>query len=245
MTKVKVFAMATDPRFEIEPAEYSGAQERRSKWASCLIGCLVVLGVLMVVGIFVAVWVGRNWRDWLASASSQAINQALNESELPQPEKAEVKQQVDRVTKAFRDGRISMEQTGKIIEKVMKSPLMPAIVVAAVDKQYIAKSGLSEDEKAQGRVTLKRFTRGLIDEKIKEAGFDAVMSHVADAQPNGGWEAREKVTDEDVRAALAEAKSQADAAGIPEEPENFDPSDEFKKIIDEELKEPEAEQMPK
>lgn len=235
--------MATDPRFDVYPDQMNQAEKKRSKWHGCLIGCLVVLGVVMVVGILTTIWIARNWRGWAADFSSQVIGQILNESSLPAEEKAEVKAQVDRVTTAFREGKISLEQAGKIIEKVMQSPLMPAMIVAAVDKQYIAKSGLSEEEKADGRKVLKRFTRGMIDKKIKEQGIDAVMAHIADRQPNGQWEPRQQVSDADLKAALAEAKSQADAAGVPDEPENFDPSDEFKKIIDTEL--PQAEQMPK
>ena len=54
--------MADDHRFEIEPSEYTEKQRKRSKWTSCLIGCLVVLGVLMVLFVILAVFVGRNWR---------------------------------------------------------------------------------------------------------------------------------------------------------------------------------------
>ena len=49
---------------------------------------------------------------------------------------------------------------------------------------------------------------------------------------------RQQVSDEELRAALAEAKSQADAAGIAAEPADIDFSEEFKRIIDEQLKEP-------
>ena len=63
------------------------------------------------------------------------------------------------------------------------------------------------------------------------------MVHVADRQPDGNWRLRQQVSDADLRAALTEAKAQADKAGIAEEPEEFDPSDEFQRIIDEALNE--------
>ena len=122
-----------------------------------------------------------------------------------------------------------------IIQKVMQSPLMPTLVVGAVDKQYFASSGLSEDEKAEGRLTLKRFARGVIDKKIDDKGIDKVMSHIADRQSNGSWRLRPQVSDADLRAALAAAKAEADEAGIAAQPEKIDPSDELKKIIDESM----------
>lgn len=227
--------MATDPRFDVLPEDYSETQRRRSKWASCLIGCLAALGVVMVVLIILAIWVGRNWRGWAADFGSQAFNQAIDASDVPVQEKVELKEQAERVHKAFRDGQISMAQAGTIIQKIMQSPLMPTLVVAAVDKQYLERSGLSDDEKTQGRLTLKRFARGVIDKKIDEKGIDAVMSHVADRQTNGSWQLRPQVSDADLRAALTEAKAQADAAGVAAEPEKFDPSDELKRIIDESM----------
>ena len=62
------------------------------------------------------------------------------------------------------------------------------------------------------------------------------MAHVADRRPNGQWQLRQAVSDEELRAALSEAKAQADAADIPPAPENIDPSDEVKRIIDESLR---------
>jgi 2-hydroxychromene-2-carboxylate isomerase len=112
---------------------------------------------------------------------------------------------------------------------------MPMIVVMAVDKHYFDRSGLSDEEKKQGRVALQRFARGVFDKKIDEKGIDSVMMHVADRQGQGNWELRAHVSDQDLRAALAAAKARADEAGIGESPQNVDPSDEMKRIIDESL----------
>ena len=224
--------MANDPRFDVFPDEVGETTKKRSKWTTCLIGCLGVLGVMMVLIIIAGVWVSRNWKEWASDFSTQAITQVIDSSDLPAEEKGEVKIQVERVTKGFRDGSVSTEQVGMIIQKIVQSPLMPALVVAAIDKRYIEKSGLSDDEKAQGRVALTRFARGVIDEKIGQQGIDAVMAHVADKQPDGKWRLRQQVTDADLRAAMAEAKKFADDAGLPAEPEKIDPSEEFKRIID-------------
>jgi hypothetical protein len=236
--------MATDPRLETHTNPFGPDYDqvaddprRRSKWATCLMGCLGVLAVLMILAVIAGVWIGRNWRGWVAGIGSQAVNQGIDSSDLPPQEKVEVKEQVDRVTKAFRAGQISTEQAGAIVDKLMHSPLMPSLVVATVGKRYFDRSGLSDEEKDEGRKTLKRFTRGMVDKKINDQGIDAVMTHVADRQANNQWQLRQQVSDQELRAALTEAKARADAAGIAEEPEDFDASDEVKRIIDETLKE--------
>lgn len=225
--------MASDHRFDVFPEQ--GESPRRSKWAGCLIGCLIAAGITILLIIAVGIWVARSFRGWAADFGSQAINRGIDDSDLAPQEKMEVKEQVSRVDKAFRDGRISMQQAGVIIQKVMQSPLMPTLVVGAVDKHYFQQSGLSEDEKSQGRLTLKRFARGVIDKKIDDQGIDKVMSHVADRNSNGSWQLRPRVSDEELRAALAAAKADADDAGVAAQPENIDPSDELKKIIDESM----------
>ncbi len=241
-------SMVSDPRFD-KPREQDGPPRdeysepydvpppRRSKWTTCLIGCLAVLGVMLLLVVIALVWINRHWRGWVADIGSQVINQGIDASDLPPQEKVEVKAQVERVTKAFGEGRISNEQAAAIIQKLTKSPLMPAIVVMAVEKNYFARSGLSDEEKAQGRQSLQRFARGVFDDKINQKGIDSVMAHVADRQTDQRWQLRRQVSDQDLRAALSEAKLRADEAGIPDAPEHIDPSDEVKRIIDEALDE--------
>lgn len=224
--------MVTDPRFDVQPDDYTETQKRRSKWTSCLIGCLIVAGVALILMIIVGVWVAKNFRGLAADAGTDAMEKMIEASDFPQAEKAELLVQVHRAGKGFKDGEISFEQVGVIVTKLTQSPLMPALAAAVIDKQYFEKSGLSAEEKAEGRIAMQRFARGMIDEKIAQAGIDAVMAHVAIRQPNNQWKMKTQVTDADLRAAITEAKAQADKAGIPEVPEAVDPSDEIKKIID-------------
>ena len=103
--------MASDPRFEVQGTrfdessnQYDEAPPRRSRWTTCLFGCLGVLALLIVMAVIVGVWASRHWRGWFADFGSQAIDQGIDASDLPPQEKAEVKAQVDRVAKEFREG---------------------------------------------------------------------------------------------------------------------------------------------
>jgi len=234
--------MASDPQFgtypnQTDPHSFQIEEpgRKRSVWQTCLIGCLGIFLVMLVLAVIGGFWISRHWRGWFADVGSQVINEGINSSDLPPQEKVEVKVQVERVAKAFREGQISNEQASAIVKKLMESPLMPLFVVMAVERHYFDRSKLSDEEKAEGRRSLKRFARGVFDKKIDEKGIDAVMAHVADRKPDGQWQLRSTVSDDELRAALSEAKTQADAASIPEAPENVDPSDEVKRIIDEAL----------
>ena len=222
------------PRFQIEDPD---RPKRERSWVqTCLIGCLGTLVVMVLLAVVAGVWVSRHWRGWFAGVGAGAINQGIDSSDLPPQEKVEVKEQVERVAKAFREGKITNEQAAAVVRNVFESPLMPSLVVMTVDRSYFNHSKLSEEEKAAGRTTLQRFARGVFDGKIDDKGIDAVLTHVADRSPSDGWHLRSKVSDDDLRAALAEAKTQADAANVSETPPVIDPSDEVKRIIDESLR---------
>src|SRR5690349_18804437 len=142
------YSNPSDPHsFQIEEPE-----KKRSMWQTCLIGCLGMMAIMLVLAVIVGIWVSRHWREWAADLGSQVINQGIDASDLAPQEKVEVKEQVDRVAKAFRSGQISNEQAGRIFKKIMESPLMPMIGVMVVDKQYLEKSGLTAEEKAEGRL---------------------------------------------------------------------------------------------
>jgi hypothetical protein len=207
-------------------------QPKKKGMSGCLWGCLIAFVVVVVLAVLIAVIVARNWREWTASLSTQVIQQAIEATDLPEAEQTEVMEQVHRVTDAFRENQLSMEQVQRIMLQLQESPLIPSFVVSAIDEKYLNGSGLSDEEKTEARNTLNRFVQGMIQQKIAEADVNEVMAHVADRQPDGSWQLREQVTDDQLRTMLEAAKAKADAAGIDEQVEEIDPSDELRRIID-------------
>lgn len=207
-------------------------QPERRGMSGCLKGCLIAFVVLVVISLLGAWWISRNLRGWMSTGSEQMINEIIDQSDLPEEEKAELKAESKRVTAGIADGSITWEQMGQIMTGIAESPLVPMFLVKSIEAQYLNPSGLSEEEKTEGRTTLERYASGLMDKKISQASADQVLAHVADKNANGDWELREKVTDDELRQALATAKQQADEAGIPEEVPPIDPSAELKKVLD-------------
>jgi hypothetical protein len=228
--------MATDPRFGVDETQWNEPKQR-SWWQTCLIGCLIIFVVMLAVAVLAAIWVTHHWRGWASNLGSAAIKQAVDASDLVPQQKQAIGDQVDRVADAFSSGRLSVDQMGSIMEKLAKSPLMTSIMVTAADKKYLARSGLSDAEKAEGRETVRRFASGAVEKKIDKAGIDAAMAHISDIEPGDRVRMRQTVTDEELRAFLAEAKLQADKSGIPNEPPMVDAPAEFKKIVDEAMNE--------
>jgi hypothetical protein len=234
--------MATEHTFD--PYGDTLPERRRSWLSTCLFGCLIVAVIFVVLAGIAAYWVAQNWRGWTAHLLSEGINQSIDQSDLPPQEKDEIKVQVRRVADAFRNKQISNEQMGQLLQELMESPILAIFIVQAAEAKYLDPSGLNEEEKADARITIQRFTRGAIERKIEQASVDAALDHIADPQENGGWQLRDQVTDAELRAFLAVAKAEADKANIPEEPVDFDPSEEIKRIIDKAMGVPLAEEPP-
>ena len=209
---------------EVEPKKSGGS--------GCLKGCLIFVGVVIVLAVLAGWWVSRSWRGWMGAGVTQTVDAMLETSDLPAAEKQEIKAEAQRVADGIADGSISVEQMQQIMVGLAESPLLPMMLVKSVEAQYLDSSGLSDEEKAEGRVALERYASGLADGKFGQESNDKLMVHIADQDSNGQWQIRKTVSDDDLRAFLATAKEEADAAGIPEEVAPIDPSEELKKVID-------------
>jgi hypothetical protein len=237
--------MSGDPRFDYDDSRAYSVEKRRRPWAqSCLVGCLWTFAVLAILAVIGGFWIARRSRQWVADVGAGVVKQSIEASALPAAEKSELGAQIDRVAAAFRDGQLTRAQVQAIIELFVASPLATTLVVEIAEHQYFARSALSEEEKIHGRRALRRFARGVIDNAIPEASRDATLALVADEQRDGGWQLRNRVSDLDLRAFLAKAQADADAAGVAEEPAAVDPSDEVRRIVDQALATPATPEAP-
>ena len=220
----------------MSPEKPSPSGNEGCGWTTCLLGCLgitVILGLAFCGGAW---YVYNNAGKWGADIARNMIVSVVNESELTPEDKQGVIAQVDRVTDAYKQGKITMQEVGQVMESLAKSPLMPMIMVYAVEEQYIKNSGLSDEEKAEAHITLQRLMRGAFDKKISEQELDAILDDVSYKGPNNQREIKQNLTDAEVRAFLAKAKKLADEKEIPEDEIKLDIVGEIKKAVDEGLK---------
>lgn len=225
-----------DDRFEGE-AHVPAPPKKRSALATCLTGCLIVFVVVLVLGVIAAWWAYKNIGTLAASLGSTFAKELINQTELPADEKADINVQIDRLATAAKAGKVSGNQIEAFFTELVESPLLTTLVMSVIDKKYITPSGLSDEEKAEARVTIQRFMRGAIDKKITKAQMDKAMEPVSTKDRNGNFQLKDKVTDDELLAFLTNAKADADTAGVPAEVPAVDPSDEFKRLVDKTLEE--------
>jgi hypothetical protein len=199
----------------------------------CLLLCGGVIGgaVIFRERIFQAI------KGPLVDAASKAAEQAVTDSQMSPEDKQVVREQVRRVAGAYKRGQITTEQVIEIMESLAQSPVFVVAVVYVVEQKYVVPSGLSEEEKTAAHRTLQRTARGVYEEKITENQLDAALQHIATKNAEGKYELKEHVSDEELRAFLAECRRLADEAEIPDEDFEVNIGEEFKKAVDAELDE--------
>jgi hypothetical protein len=217
-------------KFEIEPEE-EPRESRGCCLGGCLKGCFFALLVTVAIVAVLMFVIYQNARNWGASFGEWMIDQSLAHSNLPDQEQDEIRAELARPFAAIRDGSLTSQQIGELVETFTESPLIPSLALTVIETHYFAQSDLTPEEKEQGQLALRRFLRGVIDDKIRKNEIDAVISHVATREGNS-WRFRERVSDAELQAMIATAEQEADKADIPEQVEVIDPSDEVRKIID-------------
>lgn len=213
------------------PSEYVSEQPQNGMHG-CLKGCLIAFVVALILAIVAGWYISRQWRGWVTSLARTATEQSLKDMGLDEEQQKQAATELDRVFTEFEEGRLTEQQFERLLEEITQSPLTHSLMVKMIEKKYFDSSGLNDDERDTGCITLRRFFRGMFDGKLTEEDSDAVLEKIATQQPNGDWELRESVSDEELRDFLDEAKSGADAAKVPETVEEVDVLVEIKQIVD-------------
>src|SRR5262245_32198222 len=219
------------PTFTPPPPKKSGIS-----WLMGLVliflGFVFLFGVLCVAGVC---YVASNLDKWVVGIGREAIVASINDSELPEGEKTEVIEQVDRVVSAYKEGKIDQTDLERVFTDLQDAPAIKALALFGIEEQFLEDSSLSEKEIEQGRRTFQRVLRGVYEGKISDEAFFAALPGFEDDEIRPASTNAAEVADDDLRETLVKLKVMADNAKIPNEPFQIDISDEVKKLVDQVL----------
>ena len=203
------------------------------------IATALVVGLIAFFLIIVAfvVYAVQNYNIWMAQGIAAGMNAVINNSDIPEQEKAEVTQIISRLKEGYLAEEITLAELGRVLEAMGTCPALPIGLVVQFEQSYVVPSGLNEEEKNAAGVHLNRLARGLADGRVDWAVAEEILAPISDRDAEGNLQLRSPdiVTDNEILEALVTAKEIADAAGISEEMIEIDISDEFKKSVEEAL----------
>lgn len=196
-----------------------------------LIGCLGIIIISVIVIIIGAFVVYKKGRAWGADMVNSASKEVINSSQLPDDQKKRMIARIETVSQDFKDGKLTIEQVGQIAKRIGDSPMISMGMVYFFEQNYVTPSGLSAEEKTDGRRTLERLARGVFEKSITQSEMNSLTAPLMEKGANGKDTLKKKITDTELRDFLAKAKAQVELAKVPDEPFEVDMAAELDKVI--------------
>ncbi|MCA9278773.1 MAG: hypothetical protein H6815_11335 [Phycisphaeraceae bacterium] len=207
---------------------------RRGEIGAGCIGCMVVAGILLILLIVGGFYVRAKWKGWVVSGVRTGVQQALNESNLPQEQVTALLGEYDRVGEKFKKGDIGFQEIADLGEQLADSPAVPFAAVKVVEAVYLQRSTLDDAQKAEILRSLERYARGINEGTISQDSIERTLQPIAVRTGDHNWQVREPgvVKNDDLIDLGNRAKEKADEANVPDEPFEVDLVGEVRKIID-------------
>jgi hypothetical protein len=198
-----------------------------------LVGGIAFLLIVVAIGVYAV----NNYNVWIAHGITAGMNAVINNSGIPEQEKAEVTQIISQLKEGYLSQEITMAELGQVLEAMGACPALPIGLVVQFEQSYVAPSGLNSDEKTAANLHLNRLARGLADGRIDWSVIEQILDPISDPGADGKQHLRspDRVSDDEIFEVLVTAKEIADEAGISEEMIAIDISDEFLKSVEEAL----------
>ena len=221
---------ATQHQFELD-TELDSHQQGLGGCAQAAIAFAGFTIILLCIGLAGVYWAVRNARDIAANMVTPAIQETVSQMEIPTSQKKQISAKISDLAQDFKTQKLDIEDLKQILKGVVESPIAGAAATIWFTDEYINKSSLTTEQKAEATDTTQRFAKGLLENKINNEEADEIMDMISERTPNGQTQIKEALTDEQLRAALAKMKIAADASGVPADVPDINFATEFDKVV--------------
>ncbi|MEZ6191584.1 MAG: hypothetical protein R3C45_09880 [Phycisphaerales bacterium] len=211
------------------------APKQMSGCAKAAIGCGIATLILLIILALGAWYVARNAKAWAAGGFASVVNQAVEQSTLPDEQKKTITSRVDHIKDEFVAGNITLEQIGQAMENLNVENLIAAGFTQYVGSGIIESSQLSDDDKAVGKQAMNRVATGVLDGNISTQQIEQVLAPIMQQTGSDNWEFKQNPTPEELQQVMENANDLADKAGIPQDVEQVDFGKRVEEAFDEAL----------
>ncbi|MCA9303175.1 MAG: hypothetical protein KC996_03540 [Phycisphaerales bacterium] len=163
------------------PIRQSSPSAREGK---VLAGCLIALGVAIVLAVIATVILFQYRRTVFVSAINVFADKAIAQMPIDQTERDEVRTELDGLLDLYKTKQIDRGQLSEVFEAIAEDPAMPAAFLSTAADAYIAPSALTEEEKADGLRQMRRFSHAVLNGKVSRDTIDGILGLVLTEDPN-------------------------------------------------------------
>lgn|GEM_PF-2978996 len=200
-----------------------------------LVGCLAVLGVIVVLTVVGVVIVAMNWKGWMGGAMNAGMKAVVAEANMPAEQAGRINTQIDQLTTAFKDGDVTLEDLASVIEALEDHPILPIGVMEFIEYNSLKAAGLTDEEKAAGTLATQRLQRAMIDGLMVLDDLDPVLEPISQRDADGDLQPIQNPTAPQVRLYIEAAEKKADELGVPNEPYDVDLAEQIERLINDTL----------
>lgn len=200
-----------------------------------LVGCLAVLGVIVVVAVVGGIIVAMNWKSWTAGAMNAGMKAVVAETKLPAEQAGRINIQIDQLTAAFENGDVTLQDLGLVIEALEDHPLLPVGVLEYIQYNSLKAPGLTDEERAAGMLATQRLQRAMIDGLMGLNDLDPILEPISQRDSDGDLQPIQNPTAPQVRLYIEAAGNKADELGVPNEPYDVDLAEQIERLINDTL----------
>jgi len=217
---------------------------RRQKGFGCLeaagIGCLVLLVLGLIVGVFLYKYYRMRVKDMARFEGALLVEAAadgmMDDLGIPADEQRAAMKPVGEFVGRILDGEVNIEQVGAVAEALAEGPALAAVLARGFEVKYLGPSDLPEDEKKAGHIGISRFVQGVSTGKIPKETAEEIgdMCTVKTVDDDGDEtrKLKDSITAEELKSCLMIMKDAADAAGIENKEFKVDLAAEIRKAIE-------------
>lgn len=196
-------------------------------------GCLIALGIFVILIIGLGIWVAVSWKSWAASAAKFSASAMIQDTKLPQAQKDQITARINTFADDFKAGKINADQFTKVFDALQSGPLPAMIIATAIYEGDLAQNGnFTAEEKAAAQRTMQRVVRGVAEKSITTATLEAIIKPIDTRRQRGpGAAPHQTPSPEVLRKVLEDAKKAADDAKVPDEPYELNFAAEVDKVL--------------
>ena len=200
--------------------------------ALAALGCAVFFVVLICIGLAGVYWLTQNARGIAANMVTPAIQEVVSQMEIPADQKKQISARIEQLGDDFKNQKIGVDDLSSVLAGLAESPLARAAAAIWFTDDYIAKSGLTAEEKSEAKVTSKRFATALLDKSVSDKDANEVFDLVSEESANGQTVFKATLTDPELRELLDKMKKAADDADVPSNVPEINFASEFDAVVD-------------
>ena len=212
--------------------------EPKAKSGGCgkiAIGCgIATLIVLILLGIG-GYLLFSNARGLMGTGFATVMNEAVQQSTLPDDQKQALAAKIEEVKEDFIAGDITFEQIGQAMENLDIQNLVAGGFAQYVGARLIESSSLSAEDKARGKQAMNRVAHGALEGQIATSDIEQALTPIMQTNSNGELELKPNPTEDELRQVLDNAEDLADQAGVPQDVAEVDFAKRVQEAFDEAL----------